>query len=75
MITVTKTYLPAIEEFLHVLKPAWDKAWLTNNGQLVQQLENELEKLLQTPTVVVANGTLALQLALKTLEKRGEANF
>ncbi|MGY5449737.1 DegT/DnrJ/EryC1/StrS family aminotransferase [Agarivorans sp. MS3-6] len=40
--------------------------WITNNGQLVQELERELTTYLDVPYLVLtANGTTALQLALK----------
>ena len=39
MINVTKTYLPPFEEYNRILKRAWDKAWITNNGELVQDVD------------------------------------
>lgn len=40
--------------------------WITNNGQLVQELEQALSEFLDVPYLVLtANGTSALQLALK----------
>lgn len=40
--------------------------WITNNGQLVQELEKTLSDFLDVPFLVLtANGTSALQLALK----------
>ena len=66
MINVTKTYLPPIEEYIAVLKRAWDKSWITNNGELVQELEQKLKDYLQTPHLLfTSNGTLPLQMALK----------
>ena len=32
MINVTQTFLPDIEEYIKVLRRAWDKKWITNNG-------------------------------------------
>ncbi|MEO6731348.1 MAG: hypothetical protein ABIN01_09020 [Ferruginibacter sp.] len=43
MINVTKTYLPPFEEYTAVLKRAWDKAWITNHGELVRELEQKLQ--------------------------------
>ena len=43
MINVTKTYLPPFDEYTQILKRAWDKAWITNNGMLVQELEQKLK--------------------------------
>jgi dTDP-4-amino-4,6-dideoxygalactose transaminase len=43
MINVTKTFLPPFEEYTAQLKRAWDKGWITNNGELVQELESNLK--------------------------------
>jgi dTDP-4-amino-4,6-dideoxygalactose transaminase len=46
---------------------------LTNNGPLVQRLEQELEEYLGVPHLnYVSNGTIALQIAIKALELKGE---
>ena len=34
MINVTKTYLPPQERYLAILNRAWQKGWITNNGEL-----------------------------------------
>ncbi len=66
MINVTKTYLPPFEEYAAILKRAWDKGWITNNGELVQQLEQELKKYLIVKNLLfMCNGTVVLQMALK----------
>lgn len=49
---------------------------LTNNGVLVRQLEEELSAFLNVQYVsVVANGTLALMLALKTLDLKANSKI
>ena len=68
MINVTKTYLPSIEEYTSVLKRAWDKNWITNNGELVQELEQKLMDYLGVKHLLfTSNGTVPLQMALKAL--------
>jgi dTDP-4-amino-4,6-dideoxygalactose transaminase len=68
MINVTKTYLPDFEEYTSVLKRAWDKVWLTNNGELVQELESKLKNYLGVENLLFTNnGTIVLQMALKAL--------
>jgi dTDP-4-amino-4,6-dideoxygalactose transaminase/glycosyltransferase involved in cell wall biosynthesis len=63
---VTKTILPDKQEYLRILEPAWAKAWLTNHGELENKLREELKNYLAAPGLVLcANGTLALQLALR----------
>jgi dTDP-4-amino-4,6-dideoxygalactose transaminase len=50
----------------HYIDQIYDAKWITNNGQLVQRLEKELTDFLDVPYLVLtANGTSALQLALK----------
>ena len=68
MINVTKTYLPPFEEYTNILKRAWDKAWLTNNGELLQELEHKLKCYLNVDNFLFcSNGTVVLQMALKAL--------
>ena len=68
MINVTKTYLPPFEEYTAVLKRAWDKGWITNNGELVQELEAKLKVYLGLKNLLfTSNGTIVLQMALKAL--------
>ena len=73
MINVTKPFLPPKEEYDHYLQGIWDRDWLTNNGPLVNELELSLKKYFDVPHLFfVGNGTIALQLAIKALELRGE---
>lgn len=73
MINVTRTFLPPIEEYTALLKRSWDKAWLTNNGELLKELEQKLKDYLNVPNVIVTtNGTLPLQIALKLFGRGGE---
>ncbi len=73
MINVTKTFLPPIEEYTALLKTAWDKVWITNNGPLLQELEQKLKNYLQVKNLqVCSNGTIVLQMALKALNITGE---
>ncbi len=73
MINVTKTYLPDFDKYISVLKRAWDKAWITNNGELVQELEAKLKDYLGVKNLLfTSNGTIVLQMALKALNITGE---
>jgi dTDP-4-amino-4,6-dideoxygalactose transaminase len=68
MINVTKTFLPPFELYTSVLKRSWDKHWITNNGELVQELETKLKDYLGVENLLFTNnGTLPLQMALKVL--------
>ena len=73
MIPVTKPFLPPIDDYLHYVKGIWERQWLTNNGPLVNQLELKIKDYLDVKHMLyVANGTLALQLAIKALKLSGE---
>lgn len=68
MINVTKTYLPPFEAYTAVLKRAYDTGWITNNGELVLELEAKLKAYLGVQNLLFTNnGTLPLQMALKAL--------
>ncbi len=73
MINVTKTFLPPQQEYEAILKRAWDAGWITNRGALVQELEEKLKAYLNVPNIIATtNGTLPLQIAIKTLGLTGE---
>lgn len=73
-INVTEPFLPPLEEYVEYLKGIWDRTWLTNQGPLVQELEQKLQDYhqLSMPVHLVANGSFGLQIALKALGVRGE---
>lgn len=65
---VTKTFLPPLEEYINNLNRAWNKRWITNQGELAQELENKLKEYLGVKHVLfVSNGTIAIQFAIKAL--------
>ncbi len=73
MITVTKTYLPDIEKYKQYIDEIYQSGWLTNNGKMVRELEVRLKEYLGVKNIVlVANGTMALNLAYKLLGLKGE---
>jgi len=73
MIPVTKTFLPPQESYQAILKRAWDKQWMTNRGELVLELEENLKQYLHSKNIIVTNnGTIPLQIALKLLAQNGE---
>lgn len=68
MIPVTKPYLPNRDKLNAYIDGIYDRQWLTNNGQLVQELTKRLEDYLGVENLLlVANGTLALQIAYRAL--------
>lgn len=67
-ITVTQPCLPPLDEFMPYLQKIWDNKWLTNNGPLHKQLEDELSNYLGVKYIsLFSNGTLALITALQAL--------
>lgn len=73
MINVTKTFLPPIEEYTAILKKAWDNSWLTNRGELIIDLEEKLKSHLSVSNILIMNnGTIPIQIALKLLGNGGE---
>lgn len=68
MIPVTRPYLPSREKLEEYIDGIYERQWLTNNGPLVQELTKRLEKYLGVENLLlVSNGTLALQIAYRTL--------
>ena len=73
MITVTKTFFPPIEDYQYQLQRIWNNQWLTNRGELVLELEEKLKEYLSVSNIIVINnGTIPLQIALKLLGNSGE---
>jgi len=74
MILITKPFLPPQAAYQKYLDGIWERQWLTNMGPLANELELRLQshlKLNQLP-LFVTNGTIALQMAIKALELKGE---
>jgi dTDP-4-amino-4,6-dideoxygalactose transaminase len=73
MISVTKTYLPDLNLYRAYLDQIWNNNQLTNNGPLYRELCRHLKAYCNIQNLeLVSNGTLALQLAIKALNLRGE---
>lgn len=73
MIPVTKAYLPNKEKYQSYIDQIFESGWLTNKGALLQKLEERLANYLGVKHVVcIANGSLAMQVAYKALELKGE---
>jgi dTDP-4-amino-4,6-dideoxygalactose transaminase len=75
MIPVTKPYLPDRKKVDDYIDSIYETNWLTNNGPLVQKLTLRLADQLGLDSdclVLVANGSLALHLAYKALNLKGD---
>lgn len=79
--------LPAFEETLHVGRPnigsreafmkhvdeIFEQRWLSNNGPMVQQLEQRVAELHSVKhCIAMCNGTIALEIAIRALKLEGE---
>ncbi|MES0488473.1 MAG: DegT/DnrJ/EryC1/StrS family aminotransferase [Leptospirales bacterium] len=72
-INVTRPYIPDPDKFKNYVDQIFQSGMLTNGGPLVQELEQRLEHYLGVKNLLlVANGTLALQIAYKVLGLKGE---
>jgi dTDP-4-amino-4,6-dideoxygalactose transaminase len=78
---------PAFDEMLHVGRPnigdrkdflrrvgeMLDRRWLSNNGPLVQELEEKIAAYQDVKhCIAMCNGTIALEIAIRALELKGE---
>lgn len=73
MILVTRPFLPPQAEYEAYITDIWKRQWLTNMGPLSSELEMSLKRHLDVKHLLyVSNGTIALQLAIKALDLKGE---
>ena len=73
VINVTKPFLPEIADYSELLSRIWSTGWLTNNGPMVLELEERLRSFLGVKNLsFVSNGTIALQIAIRSLRLSGE---
>lgn len=67
-ILVTKSSMPAFEEYCNEIKELWDSHWITNMGIKHKQLQKALEEYLDVNHIVLyTNGHLALENVLAAL--------
>lgn len=61
------------EDILASINGIFDRRWLTNNGPLVQELERRIAEFLGVRhCLLTCNGTVALELAIRALDLKGE---
>jgi len=73
MINVTKTFFPPIKEYNKQVQRIWNNQWLTNRGELVIELEEKLKEYLSVSNIIIMNnGTIPIQIALKILGNNAE---
>ena len=73
MLHVTKSFLPELTSYTKYLERIWNTSHLTNDGPLLLELEAKLAEFLEVENFFfVSNGTIALQLAIKSLGLKGD---
>ena len=73
MINVTKPFFPPLEEYHAHLQEIWKRGWITNNGPVLNDFELKLKDYLKVDHLLfLGNGTVALQIAIKVLDLKGE---
>ncbi len=73
MIPITKPFFPPVEDYINCIKTIYENGILTNDGPFVVELEKKLAKYLGIENLVfVSNGTIAIHIAIKCLELKGE---
>ena len=70
---VTRSFLPPQDEYVARLETVWNSGQATNNGQLVQELEQKLAAYHKVENALcVSNGDAGLHVAIRALELSGE---
>ncbi len=73
MIQVTEPFFPPLAEYQAFLEGIWSRRWLTNNGELVIDLESRLKAFLGVEHLVyMTNGTITLQALLQSIGRKGK---
>ena len=72
-IFVTQATLPQFDKYCEKIRKIWENHWLTNNGELHNELEQKVQKYLNTKNITLyTNGHLALENAIQSLNLKGE---
>jgi dTDP-4-amino-4,6-dideoxygalactose transaminase len=73
LIPVTRTFLPPLDAYQALVKRAFDAHYLTNRGPMVMELEAKLREYLGVQNILMmTNGTVPIQIAVKLLGNGGE---
>lgn len=68
-IFVTRSSMPAYEDYVEAIKPLWESHWLTNMGTYHKQLEKALKEYLDVPELsLMVNGHMALEMVIQAFD-------
>lgn len=69
LITVTRSSMPSLEEYVDVIKVLWDNRWLSNRGIIHKQFESMLQERMGVKYLsLFANGHVALEVAIDAMQ-------
>lgn len=72
-ILVTRSSMPALDEYIDEIKELWNSHWLTNMGVKHKALQQALKDYLKVADVeLLTNGHMALELTLQAMNLQGE---
>lgn len=72
-ILVTRSSMPALEEYVEEIRSIWDSHWLTNMGPKHKELQQKLIDYLRVEKIdLLTNGHMALELTMQALNLHGE---
>jgi dTDP-4-amino-4,6-dideoxygalactose transaminase len=73
MININEVILPDRKKLFKLFNKVYKSGKITNNGYYVQKFEQQLKSKLESDfALTTSNGTLGLQLALRTIPQKGE---
>lgn len=72
-ILVTRSSMPAFDEYMDEIKSMWDSHWLTNMGPKHKTLQKQLMDYMGVENIdLFTNGHMALELTLQAMNLQGE---
>lgn len=72
-INVTRSSMPPFDEYVEMIRPLWDSAWLTNMGANHEELAARLKEYLKVSNVsLFVNGHMALEMCIQAMGLTGE---
>ena len=72
-ISVTRSALPEMEEYIEEIRSMWDSHWLTNMGEKHIELQKKLADYMGVKQIeLFTNGHMAIELSLQALNLQGD---
>ncbi len=72
-ISIIRSSMPPLEEYVDEIRSIWENTWLTNNGPKHVELKEKLRQYLGVDFLnLFGNGHMALQIAIEVMDLQGE---